>query len=167
MGVIFAALVAGLMQMQTQTPAAPFVSTPPVQPIPFSHKNHATQGLECSSCHEMPDPGKDAGIPATATCMACHTENPKDLASIKLLTEYDKKAEAVPWKRLYHLDGYVFFTHKTHVTTGKITCDTCHGPIQDMDVTQKVKETGMTTCLECHKEKNAPQNCGTTCHEPV
>jgi hypothetical protein len=164
-GLIFAVFMAGLMQ--TETPAQPFVPTPPVQPIPFSHKLHATQGLDCSSCHEMPDPGKDAGIPETATCMACHSDTAKDTPAIKLLTDYDKKKEAIPWRRLYHVEGYVFFSHKTHVTTGKITCDACHGPVQEMDVTRQFKEMGMTTCLDCHKEKNAPQNCGTTCHEPV
>jgi hypothetical protein len=164
-GVFFAALIAGFAQ--TQAPAQPYVPKPPTQPLPFSHKLHASQGLECSSCHEMPEPGKDAGIPPTATCMACHSENPKNLESIKLLAEYDKKGEPIPWKRQYHVEGYVFFTHKNHVTTAKLTCDACHGAIQDMDVTLKVKEVSMTNCLECHKERNAPQNCGTTCHEPV
>ena len=165
MGLFLALFMAGLMQ--AQAPAEPFVPTPPVQPLPFSHKQHASQGLDCSSCHEMPDPGRDAGIPATATCMACHTETAKDSAAIKLLTEYDKKGEAIPWKRLYHIEGYVFFSHQNHVTTAKLTCDACHGPIQDMDVTRKAKDLSMTFCVDCHKEKSAPQNCGTTCHEPV
>jgi hypothetical protein len=165
LGMLFVVLMAGFGQ--TQAPAAPFVPTPIVQPIPFSHKLHATQGLDCSTCHEMPDPGKDAGIPETATCMACHSENPKDLPGIKLLAEYDKKKEAIPWKRLYHVEGYVFFEHVNHVTTAKLTCDVCHGAVQDMDVMVKAKNINMTFCVDCHKEKNAPQNCGTTCHEPV
>jgi hypothetical protein len=165
LGMLFVVLIAGFGQ--TQAPPAPFVPTPTVQPLPFSHKLHAEQGLDCSSCHEMPDPGKSAGIPATPTCMACHSENPKDLPGVKLLMEYDKKKEAIPWKRLYHIEGYVYFEHINHVTTAKIACDVCHGAVKDMEVTVKAKETNMTSCVECHKEKNAPQNCGTTCHEPV
>jgi hypothetical protein len=115
----------------------------------------------------MPDQGREAGMPSTETCMGCHSETSKDKPSIQLLAEYGKKKEPIPWKRLYHLEGYVFFSHTYHVETAKLACEVCHGPVKEMDVTRKFKDLGMTDCLECHKEKNAPQNCGTTCHDPV
>jgi hypothetical protein len=35
----------------------------PVQPIPYSHKQHLAVGLECKNCHEMPEPSDDMGCP--------------------------------------------------------------------------------------------------------
>jgi hypothetical protein len=153
--------------LQAQAPAGPSVQALPEGPLPFSHRQHAAQGLDCSGCHEKQDTGREPVIPATATCMACHTETARDTAAIKMLAEYDRKGETIPWRRLYQIDGYLNFSHTTHVATGKIACDACHGPVQEMDVTRKVKDTSMGSCLDCHREKNAPQTCDTTCHGPL
>jgi hypothetical protein len=40
--------------------------------IPFSHRAHLAKGLECKTCHPVPEPGDFATIPETSTCMSCH-----------------------------------------------------------------------------------------------
>src|SRR5579864_6379184 len=100
------ALFTCLATAQTPAPAGP------TQPIPFSHKQHISNGLECKDCHTMPDPGDEATLPATAKCMACHVEIKKDSPAIQLLADYHKKGEEVPWKRVYHVPDYVFLATK-------------------------------------------------------
>jgi hypothetical protein len=141
------------------------VYMPPAQPLPFSHKLHLSKGLECKDCHSMPEPGDRAAFPATARCMACHVEIKKDSEAIQKLADYHKKQEAIPWKRVYRVPEYVFFSHKVHVTKAKAACETCHGPVRDRDVMRKEKETSMAVCMDCHKASAASIACD-YCHEP-
>src|SRR5437667_3398475 len=83
----------------------------PVQPLPFSHKTHVSNGLACKDCHAMPDPGDQAGIPATSKCMTCHIAVAKDRAAIVKLAEFHKKQEPIPWKRVYRVPEYGVFSH--------------------------------------------------------
>ncbi len=47
----------------------------PVQPVPYSHKLHAGQlALDCFYCHSTVYKAAYAAIPATETCMNCHTK---------------------------------------------------------------------------------------------
>ena len=105
------------------------------QPLPYSHKVHMAQGLACKDCHSMPDPGDQAGLPAVSRCMVCHTTIAKDRPAIVRLAEFAKKQEPIPWKRVYRVPDYVAFSHKAHVEKARAVCETCHGPVQERDVT--------------------------------
>ena len=148
-----------------QSPPPKYIPPPPPQPIPFSHKQHLATGLGCKNCHEMPDPGDFAGLPPTATCLACHTQIKKDSPAIQRLAEYHKEGKPVPWARVYRIPDYVFFSHKEHVTRGKATCESCHGPVRERDVMRKDKDTSMAACMDCHRANNAPLTCD-YCHDP-
>ena len=51
----------------------------PVQPVPYSHKLHAGQlGLDCYYCHSTVYKAAFAAVPATQTCMNCHTKVKND-----------------------------------------------------------------------------------------
>ena len=152
------AVLAASGQTTTYMPPAP------VQPLPFSHKLHLSKSLACKDCHSMPEPGDHATFPATARCMACHVEIKKDSEAIQKLAEYHKKQEAIPWKRVYRVPEYVFFSHKVHVTKAKAACETCHGPVRDRDVMRKEKETSMAVCMDCHKASAVSIACD-YCHE--
>ena len=154
---------------QQEPPPAPAASLykpppPPEQPIPYSHKTHLAQGLKCVMCHETVETDDHATLPPTATCMGCHSNVKTDSPHIQKLKEWDDKNETVPWRRAYRLPSFVYFSHKQHVTDAKVTCDTCHGNVPQMDVMQKVKDISMAACIECHKSHSAPVNCD-TCHE--
>ena len=45
----------------------------PIQPVPFSHEQHAGQlGMSCLYCHTGVEESSVAKIPPTQTCMNCH-----------------------------------------------------------------------------------------------
>ena len=156
LGILFACL--GAAQSTSGPPG-------PTQPLPFSHKKHISNGLDCKDCHSMPDPGDEMTFPATAKCMTCHVEIKKDSPAIQLLADYNKKGEPVPWKRVYRVPDYVFFSHKIHLTQAKAMCETCHGPVRDRDVIRKEKDTSMASCMDCHRMAGASTECN-FCHDP-
>src|SRR5438105_2786967 len=45
------------------------------QPVPFSHQHHvAGLGIDCRYCHTSAEKSRFAGLPATETCMTCHSQ---------------------------------------------------------------------------------------------
>ncbi|MGH9438607.1 MAG: cytochrome c3 family protein, partial [Terriglobia bacterium] len=71
--------------IKQEVPNNPSIHTPPVQPIPYSHKTHLALGLTCATCHTNPDPGRLMTFPATSTCMQCHVAVAKDKPAIQKL----------------------------------------------------------------------------------
>lgn len=135
-----------------------------VQPIPFSHRQHAAAKLECSDCHTMPGTGERAGLPATGVCMSCHSIVKKDAPAIRRLAEYFVKNDAVAWVRVYRLPDFVFFSHAKHAKA-KVDCSDCHGPVHKRVVlTAEKPATKMSFCVDCHKSKKASIECN-LCHE--
>ena len=140
-----------------------FAAVPPVQPIPYSHKQHVAMGLKCAGCHEMADPGEMMGIPAAAKCMTCHQSVKKDSPAIQKLAAFADQKEPVPWVRVYQIPGYVFFSHKEHLATGA-TCETCHGKVPDRERLFRETDISMGGCMKCHQIKKVSIDC-TFCHE--
>jgi len=138
---------------------------PPEQPIAYSHKTHLALSLTCTSCHVSAETAEHATLPATATCMRCHSSVKTDSPDIQKLAGFDTRKEDVPWRRVYRLPTYVYFSHAVHSSSKSMTCNTCHGNVPDMAVMQKVKDISMSACVECHKERSAPNRCD-SCHEP-
>lgn len=137
---------------------------PPQQPIPYSHKHHVgTLKLQCSFCHENKEPGEIMGIPTTAKCMGCHKSVKTDSPHIQKLTEYNAQNRPVPWKRVYQIPSFVFFSHKDHLDA-KNTCQECHGPVAERAALWREVPVNMGSCMECHQKKKAPNDC-TFCHE--
>jgi hypothetical protein len=56
---------------------------PVVQPIPFSHKQHAGAGLKCFDCHGGAKENERAGLPAAQKCMLCHASIKADSPAIR------------------------------------------------------------------------------------
>ncbi len=140
-----------------------FAAEPPVQPIPYSHKQHVAMGLKCAGCHEMADPGEMMSIPAAAKCMTCHQSVKKDSPAIQKLAAFADRKEPVPWVRVYQIPGYVFFSHKEHLATGA-TCETCHGRVPERERLFRETDISMGGCMNCHRANRASLDC-TFCHE--
>jgi hypothetical protein len=165
-----------------------FVSNPerhgvgyaPEQPIPFSHKKHAGEmKIDCTYCHFSVDKSRHAGIPTPETCMNCHSVAKGDSPHIKNLKNYFENSIPIPWKRVHKVPDFVYFNHSAHVNKG-IQCQSCHGPVEQMEKVEQVRPFTMQNCLQCHKsahgelegeiEKNkldqlsiGPNNCS-ACH---
>lgn len=141
----------------------------PKQPIWFSHKVHAGQnGINCVYCHNSVEKGKAAGIPSANICMNCHmgvaegkitgkTEIAKIYDAIgwdadKLRYKENYQQKPIEWVRIHNLQDFVYFNHSQHVVVGKQECQTCHGPIQEMDEVYQFSELTMGWCVDCHRK---------------
>jgi len=136
----------------------------PVQPLPFSHKDHAgTLKLPCKMCHPSPDPGESMTIAPPSVCMQCHSAIKTDSPAIQKLAQYASQGKAVPWVRIYQIPSYVDFSHRAHIEA-KNTCQDCHGKVAERDVLSREVNLNMGTCMDCHAARRAGVQCN-FCHE--
>jgi hypothetical protein len=135
-----------------------------VQPIPFPHKTHIAKNAVCADCHESADKGPIAGIPSVKTCMICHSQIATDKPLIKQVTGYADKGIEIPWQRVYGFtrEAHVRFNHAPHIRAS-VDCATCHGDVANQTVAERVVDHNMGFCVNCHKAKNASNDC-LTCH---
>jgi hypothetical protein len=124
----------------------------PVQPIKFPHPKHVKGlGMNCLYCHYAANRSPDPGMPAMSTCMGCHlfayalAKKPE----IVKLTAYWNQQKPIPWVRIHRLPEYVHFPHMRHVNAG-VTCQTCHGQIQEMYQVYQYSSLNMGWCVNCH-----------------
>lgn len=150
--------------LSAQVPAPKYERPAPEQPLPFSHKKHATAGLACKQCHPMPDPGDFATLPPTGICMNCHQEVKKDSPHIAKLAAHHAGNQKISWVRVYRIPDYVFFNHQKHNAVEGVSCETCHGPVAERDTLRREKDIGMQACMDCHRAKAAKNDC-TLCHD--
>ncbi len=148
-----------------QLPELKFKPAPPEQPLPFSHKKHVGQGLKCVECHSMPSPGDFAEIAGSDKCMTCHASIKTDSPAIQKLTQFHRDGEEIPWKPVYLIADYIFFSHAVHVKEVGAQCGDCHGPVGERDVLGKERDISMVACMGCHRAKGGSLECD-YCHDP-
>jgi len=151
--------------LAAQEPPEPkFARAAPVQPIPFSHKLHTSKGLTCKQCHPIPEPGDFATIPKPSFCMGCHATVKKESPHIAKLAAFHAESKRVPWASVYRVPDWVSFSHKRHVSVEGVSCQTCHGAVQEREVLHRERELSMATCMDCHRAKGASTEC-LLCHD--
>lgn len=137
----------------------------PTQPIAFSHKIHAGQyEIDCNYCHTGVRKSKAANIPSANICMNCHTSiktESSEIAKIYKAIDYDpstgeygENTQPIEWVRVHNLPDLAYFNHSQHVKVGGLECQTCHGPIEEMDVVYQYSTLTMGWCINCHRETN-------------
>jgi hypothetical protein len=113
-----------------------------------------------------------------------------DLTEIQKVVDRFNDQRPINWERVYLLPDHVRFVHEAHLrflTQGEErtltfpigdekpkelplpvaeACSICHGEVWNMEVVQPqpFQSLKMGTCLDCHRENNAPTDC-TTCHK--
>jgi hypothetical protein len=128
------------------------VDVPRDQPVPFSHKHHVSGlGLDCRFCHTTVETSASAGIPATETCMSCHSQVWRDALVLAPVRQSLVGNERLRWTRVNDLPDFVFFNHSIHVNKG-VGCATCHGPVDQMPLIWQEHTLYMKWCLDCHRE---------------
>jgi hypothetical protein len=160
----------------------------PEQPIFYSHKVHAgTNQVSCLYCHGGAWESKHASVPSLNVCMNCHAaindykgeklyrEDGKEvngtdeIQKLYSYTGYDPKAgkytqpgKPVEWIKIHNLPDHVFFSHAQHIRAGKVQCQTCHGPIQEMNEVKQFADLSMGWCINCHRttKVNFPDSSG-------
>ncbi|MCA9006578.1 MAG: cytochrome c3 family protein [Planctomycetaceae bacterium] len=161
LGAIGALYVVGMVAFGA-SPDTTDVGYQPEQPLPFSHKLHAGKlKLDCRYCHNTVEVAGHAAIPPTKTCLNCHSgadangivntvsihSTSSKLAPIR---ESQATGKSMQWRRVHDLPDYVYFNHSAHVRRG-VSCVSCHGRVDKMDVVTQVKPLSMGWCLECHR----------------
>lgn len=135
----------------------------PSQPLPFNHKRHTLEHkIPCEYCHSGARRSPVAGIPSLNTCIGCHKFVATDKGPIKLLTERYQTNQPLKWTKVHDLPDFVRFSHQVHVLA-KISCQECHGAVEQMGVASQVAPLQMGWCVECHREKKATIAC-LACH---
>ncbi|TXE06726.1 c-type cytochrome [Gelidibacter salicanalis] len=150
----------------------------PVQPIHYSHRIHAgDNAIDCKYCHSSARVSKQSGIPSLNVCMNCHKSisevSPETLAEGQEYgVDYNKEIEKlyaatgwsvadqkyigepqpVKWIRIHNLPDFAYFNHSQHVTVGGIECQTCHGPVETMEIMSQHAPLTMGWCINCHRE---------------
>ena len=152
----------------------------PAQPIAFSHKVHAGDNkIDCNYCHSTARHSKHSGIPSANVCMNCHKyidgseiknadgslkydgERSPEIAKIYDAIGWDPDAVAfvenyeqkpIKWVRIHNLPDLAYFNHAQHVNAGQLECQTCHGPVEEMEEVYQYSELTMGWCINCHRE---------------
>lgn len=65
---------------------------------------------------------------------------------------YTGDSQPVEWVRIHNLPDFAYFNHSQHVTAGKIECQTCHGPVEEMEIMYQYSPLTMGWCVNCHRE---------------
>jgi len=149
----------------------------PIQPIAFSHKIHAGDNkIDCEYCHSSAKHSKTSGIPSANVCMNCHKSiseyngpvtSERDKAfydaeiqkiydavgwdSEKLAYKEDYEEKPIQWIRIHNLPDFAYYNHSQHVTVAGLKCQTCHGPVEEMEEVEQFSPLTMGWCIECHK----------------
>ena len=136
----------------------------PVQPINFSHKLHAGEyKIDCFYCHTNARRSVVAGIPSMQLCMGCHKNVGKDKPEVQKLIRLWEQRRPVEWIKINDLPDFVYFSHKRHIAAD-VTCESCHGQVQEMERVSQGRALSMEKCVNCHLERNASIDCW-TCHK--
>jgi cytochrome c553 len=145
------ALLVIAMVIYSRSPYPEFMQKSPEQPVPFSHPLHVgTLQLDCRYCHAGVEVSASASVPATQTCMTCHSQIKTDSAALAPIRESWETGEPVEWNRVHDLGDFVYFNHSIHVTKG-VGCSTCHGKVNEMAQVTQVSALTMGWCLDCHR----------------
>ena len=150
----------------------------PVQPIHFSHKIHSGDNkIDCKYCHSSARVSKHSGIPSVNICMNCHKsiyeyngevtdEYSKEFYDAEIQKiyaaagwddvdqQYTGETQPIKWVRIHNLPDFAYFNHSQHVSVAGIECQTCHGPVEEMEIMYQYSSLTMGWCINCHRETN-------------
>ena len=149
----------------------------PQQPIFFSHRVHVgLNQISCLLCHGNAWESRHATVPSLNVCMNCHmaindyhgerlqradgtpVDPQGEIDKLYSYTGYDpqkgkytRAGHPIEWIKIHNLPDLVYFNHSQHVRVGKVQCQTCHGPIQEMDEVKQFADLSMGWCVNCHR----------------
>jgi hypothetical protein len=149
--VVGPAALLGLVYLLVRSPYQTQVRVIREQPVQFSHEHHVNGlGIDCRFCHTSVETASAAGMPATHTCMTCHSQIWADSPLLEPVRASLKNQEPLAWSRVHDLPDFVYFHHGIHVQKG-VGCVECHGRMDKMPLAWREKPLTMEWCLECHR----------------
>jgi hypothetical protein len=137
------------------SPAWNRVGYAPGQPVLFSHRHHTVElRIDCRYCHAGVETSAFAGMPATHTCLDCHSQLFTDTPLLQPVVASAANRTPLIWNRVNRLPDHVYFNHSIHLAKG-IGCTTCHGEIGGTALATKGEPLTMRWCLDCHRHPAA------------
>jgi mono/diheme cytochrome c family protein len=125
----------------------------PRQPIAFSHALHAGEhAIDCNYCHTSVYKSASANIPSANICMNCHSQIATQSSEVQKIYRAIERKQPIEWVRVHNLPDLAYFNHSQHTQVGGVACQTCHGPIQEMEVVAQWSPLTMGWCVNCHRE---------------
>jgi hypothetical protein len=132
-------------------PAYMRVGYQPAQPVPFSHKIHSGQlGMDCRYCHSYVETSAYSNVPTTQVCMNCHSQIKSDSPKLQLVRDSWESGKPVEWVQIHKTPEHAYFHHSVHVNRG-VSCVSCHGKVNEMEVVYHAETHSMAWCLDCHR----------------
>ena len=68
--------------------------------------------------------------------------------------KYTGESKPVEWVRIHNLPDFAYFNHSQHVSVAGIECQTCHGPVEEMEIMYQYSPLTMGWSINCHRETN-------------
>jgi len=68
--------------------------------------------------------------------------------------QYTGDSQPVEWVHVHKLPDLAYFNHSQHVTVAGVECQTCHGPVETMEILQQHAPLTMGWCINCHRQTN-------------
>jgi hypothetical protein len=157
--VVFIVLGVAVAMPYYATPKYTRVGYQPTQPVPFSHKIHVGQnGMDCRFCHSFGERSSHSNVPTNQVCFNCHGAGKGQIKLSSPKLEPVRKAaetgEPLKWVKIHKAPDYVYFNHSAHLNRG-VSCVSCHGKINEMEVVHHAEPQSMGWCLDCHRN---PEN---------
>lgn len=164
------ALLTATTLMACRGPGAESPGDAETQPIAFYHNVHAGDNqIPCMYCHFNAERSPAAGVPSVQLCVGCHVPGSGSLdpslaqlnfpsaerdstwnAEAQKLVGYWQRQESIPWVRVHDLPEHAVFPHMSHVRVG-LECQTCHGPVEEMEEVYQFSSLQMGWCIDCHR----------------
>lgn len=164
------ALLVATSLMACRGPGAESPGDAEQQPIAFYHNVHAGDNqIPCMYCHFNAERAPAAGVPSVQLCVGCHVPGSGVIdpalaqlnfptaerdstwnAEATKLVGYWQRQEAIPWVRVHDLPEHANFPHMSHVRVG-LECQTCHGPVEEMEEVYQFSSLQMGWCIDCHR----------------
>jgi hypothetical protein len=114
------------------TPKYYRVGYEPTQPVPYSHKLHVGElGLDSRYCHSF-----------------------AEVSKLTPVREADKTGRSIQWIKVHKVPDFAFFNHSVHLARG-VSCQNCHGQVNEMEEVKQAEPQSMGWCLDCHRN---PEN---------
>jgi hypothetical protein len=89
-------------------------------------------------------------LPTTQTCMNCHRDIQKDNPKLQPVRDSWATGQPIAWVKIHNVPDYAYFNHSAHVNRG-VSCVSCHGKVNEMNVVFQHEPQSMGWCLQCHR----------------
>jgi hypothetical protein len=83
--------------------------------------------------------------------MNCHQQIWQGADLLEPVRNSYKMNTPIVWNRVHNLPHYAYFNHSIHVAKG-VGCASCHGRLDQMNLTMQSSTLLMEWCIACHRE---------------